>query len=202
MLLRSRPHASRNLEIQSTLIAKEFRPISPFPFAVHAKDRESLNVKGSSVVSAWHILVCFLGVAIFGFLISLDSKRWLRGSRRRAVHEMRDSQWKDLNARAEAVVQETIGKLPEELKGIAEALPCVMREWAAAHSTILGHYFSFDRGRLSESNGPIILCLGAIARYCEDTGASFEEQVRTTYLHEFGHHLGLDELELQERGLA
>jgi len=36
----------------------------------------------------------------------------------------------------------------------------------------------------------------------EDDPARFRQEVRTTLLHELGHYLGLDEDELEKRGLA
>jgi predicted Zn-dependent protease with MMP-like domain len=66
---------------------------------------------------------------------------------------------------------------------------------------ILGHYGFFEAGGVSDANGPIILYLGAIDLYCADEGADFSNEVRITYLHELGHHIGLDEGDLEARGL-
>ena len=47
----------------------------------------------------------------------------------------------------------------------------------------------------------IILFLGNLWDYAEHDEKAFREEVRTTFLHELGHFLGLDEDELSERGL-
>jgi len=47
----------------------------------------------------------------------------------------------------------------------------------------------------------IILFLENIWDVAETDEKLFREEVRTTFLHELGHYLGLDEDELTERGL-
>ncbi|MBI3853283.1 MAG: metallopeptidase family protein [Verrucomicrobia bacterium] len=119
-------------------------------------------------------------------------------------HSLAQLPREELFAKAERTVQSTIERFPDELKGEAKKLPCLLKNWAEAKTSgsTLGHYIGFEIGRLSECNGPIILYLGAIQEYCTENGLDFEEEVRKTYLHEFGHHLGWDEGELEKRGLA
>jgi len=47
----------------------------------------------------------------------------------------------------------------------------------------------------------IILFLENLWDFAEGNEGIFCEEVRTTFLHELGHYLGLDEGELTERGL-
>jgi predicted Zn-dependent protease with MMP-like domain len=47
----------------------------------------------------------------------------------------------------------------------------------------------------------IILFLENLRDFASDEEGAFREEVRTTYLHELGHYLGLDEEELVARGL-
>jgi len=47
----------------------------------------------------------------------------------------------------------------------------------------------------------IILFLENLWNFAEEDKDIFREEVRTTYLHELGHYLGLDEIDLEERGL-
>ena len=47
----------------------------------------------------------------------------------------------------------------------------------------------------------ITLFLAELWDYSGADAATFDEEVRITYIHEFGHYLGLDEDELEERGL-
>ncbi len=55
---------------------------------------------------------------------------------------------------------------------------------------------------VSVANGPIILYPAAVEDFCEDEGGDLAEEIRLTYLHELGHHLGWDEGDLEARGLA
>jgi len=111
--------------------------------------------------------------------------------------------WEVLLTRAEKVIQQTIASLPPELKPEAEKLPCLLERWAAGGSDrdTLGEYIGFDPGCRSDCNGPIILYLRAIHEFSREEKTRFEDEVRRTYLHEFGHHLGWDEDDLEERGL-
>jgi predicted Zn-dependent protease with MMP-like domain len=58
---------------------------------------------------------------------------------------------------------------------------------------------------VEEENVPlppqIILFLENVWDFAEGDEVIFREEVRTTFLHELGHYLGLDEDELTERGL-
>ena len=47
----------------------------------------------------------------------------------------------------------------------------------------------------------IILFLENLWDFAAEDEVVFQEEVRTTFLHELGHYLGLDEGELTERGL-
>lgn len=48
----------------------------------------------------------------------------------------------------------------------------------------------------------ITLWLGNHWDFCEAQEAAYRAEVRTTFLHELGHFLGLDELDIEERGLG
>jgi predicted Zn-dependent protease with MMP-like domain len=47
----------------------------------------------------------------------------------------------------------------------------------------------------------IILFLENLWEFSDGHEDRFREEIRTTYLHELGHYLGLDELDLEKRGL-
>ena len=47
----------------------------------------------------------------------------------------------------------------------------------------------------------ITFFLAELWDYCGEDLPTFDEEVRITYIHEFGHYLGLDESELESRGL-
>jgi predicted Zn-dependent protease with MMP-like domain len=47
----------------------------------------------------------------------------------------------------------------------------------------------------------IILFLNNIWDFAEADEEAYREEIRTTLLHELGHYLGLDELDLEDRDL-
>jgi len=111
----------------------------------------------------------------------------------------------------------------EEVKRVISALPAPVRK----HATSLPVIFEmkprapeiksgiepdtlglFSGNALSDSlesthAGPteIILFMENIWDYAKRDSHDFREEVRRTYLHELGHYLGLDEMDLAERDL-
>jgi predicted Zn-dependent protease with MMP-like domain len=110
--------------------------------------------------------------------------------------------WDRLCAEAQRVVAATIAELPIEIRSEAAQVPCLFERYCDEDPEILGLYGHFTPGTLSEANGPIILYLLAIEEYCLDEDADFAAEVRTTFLHELGHHFGWDEDDLEIRGLS
>jgi len=117
-----------------------------------------------------------------------------------------------LERRVGNVVRRVISELPQDLREIAEGVP-VFCEWEMAD-----HWFDegveydsmgvFSGPALDEPSDPeclesprITFFLAELWGYCEEDPATFDEEVRVTYIHEFGHYLGLDESELEDRGL-
>lgn len=109
--------------------------------------------------------------------------------------------WEKLKARAQAVVEAAIADLPPDVRGEAQKVPCLFEEFCEEDPELLGMYQNFIPGQVGDANGPIILYLETIEDLCEEEGEDFETEVRLTYLHELGHHLGWDEGDLEERGL-
>ena len=110
--------------------------------------------------------------------------------------------WAELKAAAQKVIEATIAQFPPEVQSEAQKVPYLFEPECKDDPDILGTYGHFVPGEVSEANGPIILYLATIADFCDEDGEDFDEEVRLTYLHELGHHLGWDEGELEERGLA
>jgi len=110
--------------------------------------------------------------------------------------------WEVLKAEAQQVIASTIKELPPEVQAEAKKVPILFEEECQEDLEILGTYGHFVPGEVSEANGPIILYLFTISAYCDEEGEDFADEVRLTYLHELGHHLGWDEGDLEERGLA
>jgi predicted Zn-dependent protease with MMP-like domain len=115
---------------------------------------------------------------------------------------MTDTHWESLKARAAAVVEQAIADLPPEILAEARRVPVLFEEECEHDPDILGIYSDFSLNEIGEANGPIILYLATIEAYCEDEGENFDDEVRLTYLHELGHHLGWDEDDLEARGLG
>ena len=113
---------------------------------------------------------------------------------------------------AEAEVERTFRALPPDLKRFAEQVAVayentVGRNWTedgvAPDSLGLFSGPSFaDEDYGMDLEPPLItLFLANLWDYADGDVSAFRREVRTTYLHEFGHFLGLDEAGLKARGL-
>lgn len=107
-------------------------------------------------------------------------------------------------------VEVTLAALPKPLRERAEKLPVTFERQPNAglqadgiEADALGLFTGPEFAE--EGNEPlppqIILFLENIWDYAETNEKLFCEEVRTTFLHELGHYLGLDEDELTARGL-
>lgn len=119
-------------------------------------------------------------------------------------------QWKRLQSIAQAEVEATLGGLPEPLRQQASPLPVSYEARPAAElledgyeSDLLGLFIGPPLAEPDESPLPpqIILFLENLWDFADSDEAIFRQEIRTTYLHELGHYLGLDEIDLEERGL-
>ncbi len=119
---------------------------------------------------------------------------------------------KHLQAWAAAEVESTLAGLPPELRERAGALPVTferlpnrahLRDGIAADTLglFVGPEFAYEETSASPLPPQIILFLENLWDLAEGDEEIFREEVRTTYLHELGHYLGLDEIELEDRGL-
>ncbi len=122
------------------------------------------------------------------------------------------SRWEQLRAAAVEEIEATLAELPPELQERARAVPvtCEPRpNRAQLHDGIepdtLGLFVGSDFGSQEISVVPlppqIILFLENLWDAAENDEAIFREELRTTYMHELGHYLGLDEDDLFDRGL-
>ena len=119
---------------------------------------------------------------------------------------------KQLRRVADEEVTATVAALPLPLRQRAEALPVTFHRRPNAAQRrdgiegdtlglFVGSEFSFE-GMTSIPLPPqILLFLDNIWDQAEEDEAQFRQEVRTTYLHELGHYLGLDEQDLSDRGL-
>ena len=120
--------------------------------------------------------------------------------------------WRKLDKLAREEVQETLTSLPAPLRSRAEALPVTFERQPNAaqrgdgiEPDTLGLFVGTEFGGEETSSMPlppqIILYLENIWDMAEGVEEAFCEEVRTTYLHELGHYLGLDEDDLFDRWL-
>jgi predicted Zn-dependent protease with MMP-like domain len=120
--------------------------------------------------------------------------------------------WQKLHALALAEVEETLAALPAPLRERAQPLPVTFeRVPNAAHrrdgiepdtlGLFVGPEFAYEGSTASPLPPQIILFLENLWDQAEADEEIFREEVHTTYLHELGHYLGLDEDDLFERGL-
>lgn len=115
-----------------------------------------------------------------------------------------------MNELALAEVEATLAALPKPLRERTEKLPVTFEPQPNAglqadgiEADTLGLFTGPEFA--DEGNVPmppqIILFLENLWDFAEGDEEIFSEEVRTTFLHELGHYLGLDEDELTERGL-
>ena len=119
---------------------------------------------------------------------------------------------KRLERRVGEVVRCVIAELPPDLRTLAEQVP-VFCEWEMAEHWLEEGVADDSMGlfsgpALNEPTDPdwlespsITFFLAELWDYCGEDLSTFDEEVRITYIHEFGHYLGLDESELEARGL-
>lgn len=120
--------------------------------------------------------------------------------------------WSTLLAVAESEVQRILRALPRELRAEAQRIPVsfeirpgkALRDDGIEPDT-LGLFVGEAYADTATSGAPfppqIILFLENIRDAAEEDTAAYRKEIRTTFLHELGHYLGLDEIDLEERGL-
>lgn len=122
------------------------------------------------------------------------------------------SNWKRLQKLALAEVEATLASLPAPLRARASQLPVTfervpnkgLQADGIAPDTLglfVGNEFAHEIDSALPMPPQIILFLENLWNYAEQDEEVFQQEVHTTYLHELGHYLGLNEDELTERGL-
>lgn len=118
----------------------------------------------------------------------------------------------ELSSIAAEVVNTTQGKLPPEIRPLAQSVPVhyqslpdddVLAE--GFPEDILGLFTGSPHGMELEVANPelaqIVLYLENVWDFAEENVQTFRDEIRVTYLHELGHYLGWDEDDLAARGL-
>ena len=120
--------------------------------------------------------------------------------------------WKRLKTLALEEVEATLAELPAPLREKAQPLPVTFQRVPNAaqcrdgiEPDILGLFVGPEFAHEEVSAAPlppqIILFLENLWDLAEADEEIFRDEVHTTYLHELGHYLGLDEDDLFDRGL-
>ncbi len=118
--------------------------------------------------------------------------------------------WAQLLSIAQAEVAETIAALPAPLRAQAAPLPVTFERKPSAalvaegsDPDLLGLFIGAAMDEPMDSPMPpqIILFLENLWEFAESDDEIYREEIQITYLHELGHYLGLDEIDLEERGL-
>lgn len=120
--------------------------------------------------------------------------------------------WQRLLDLAQEEVRGTLRRLPRPLRPHAEALPVVYEPrpneailadgWEPdLLGLFVGKAYGEEESGYADVPSQILLFLDNLWDFAEGDEEVYREEVATTYLHELGHYLGLDELDLEERGL-
>ncbi|MCC7373942.1 MAG: metallopeptidase family protein [Verrucomicrobiales bacterium] len=119
--------------------------------------------------------------------------------------------WEVLLGAAKEEVAATLASLPTELRASASQLPVVYERRPSRalvkdglDPDLLGLFVGDPRaedGQHSALPAQIILFLENLWEFSDGDEDIYREEVETTFLHELGHYLGLDEIDLEERGL-
>lgn len=126
--------------------------------------------------------------------------------------DMTEAEWESAHAAALEEVRDIIASLPAPLRAPAAALPVTLERIPDAvqiedgiEPDTLGLFIGPEYADQETTSFPvppqIILFVENIWDLAEGDEKWFREEVRTTFLHELGHYLGLDEDDLQSRGL-
>jgi predicted Zn-dependent protease with MMP-like domain len=100
--------------------------------------------------------------------------------------------WEELRNRAKQIVDALITRLPDELRPEALRIGYELHK-RCRDEHVLGTY--------TQCAHLIQLYLEAIREDCIAESRDFSTELERTYLHELGHHLGLDEEHVERYGL-
>tara|TARA_B100000579_G_scaffold18727_1_gene13165 strand:- start:449 stop:826 length:378 start_codon:yes stop_codon:yes gene_type:complete len=125
---------------------------------------------------------------------------------------MTDSVYRRILSLAEREVKQAQESLSDDLAIKAKAVPVIFEPEPGkelvrdgVEPDLLGLFSgsSFPEALADDSAPPTVhLFLENLWGYSEEDEPTFIEEVRITYLHELGHYLGMEEDDLEKRGLA
>jgi predicted Zn-dependent protease with MMP-like domain len=123
-----------------------------------------------------------------------------------------NSSWAQCEQLALREVKATLAALPAPLRERAQQVPVMLERQPGADlvadgieadslGLFVGPAFGDEDHAASPVPPQIVLYLENLWDFADGDAEIFCEEVHTTYLHELGHYLGLDEDDLTERGL-
>ena len=122
---------------------------------------------------------------------------------------MKDN-WEHLKNLALKEIEATLAELPKPLREQAQKLPITFElapngslQADGIEPDTLGLFAGAEFTDEGATILPpqIILFIGNLWDFAGNDGKIFREEIRTTFLHELGHFFGLDENDLEDRGL-
>ncbi len=113
---------------------------------------------------------------------------------------------------AETEVERAQSDLPDDLLKEAQSVPVILEPRPSDElvangiepdllGLFSGHAYPDEAGD-PPAPPQVFLFLENLWGYSEEDETTFAEEVRITYLHELGHYLGLEEWDLEARGLG
>jgi predicted Zn-dependent protease with MMP-like domain len=139
-----------------------------------------------------------------------DAARKFAQGRERPQNGLVQANWNKLQELALDEVEKTLAELPQPLREQAQKLPVTFEHVPNAglqadgiEADTLGLFTGSEFADSGAELLPpqIILFLENLWDFAEGREEAYREEVRTTFLHELGHFLGLGEDDLTERGL-
>jgi predicted Zn-dependent protease with MMP-like domain len=119
--------------------------------------------------------------------------------------------WKFLLTVAQEEVAGVIASLPAELEDVVKSLPVTydpqndgdLRPLDSDDTLglFVGKSLLTTDEQVDDMPAHVILFLANIWEFAEADEDTYRKEVRRTFVHELGHFLGLEEIDLEERGL-
>jgi len=116
--------------------------------------------------------------------------------------------------RAEKVLHEVLSALPPDVRRCLDNVTVTLDPYPAEHEKIqagdgealLGLFVGTPYAEINENSDPVPCVIRLFVENLRDEAENnlvmFDCEVRKTLLHEIGHYIGLDEVDLISRGLA
>jgi predicted Zn-dependent protease with MMP-like domain len=129
-----------------------------------------------------------------------------------SLDQANHNRWNERVGVAKAEVKATLASLPAAIKKEVLHLPITFERIPSAEmiedgidADTLGLFLGDALPDMASGYDPlppqILLFLDNLWDYCAGDESAYRQEVRATLLHELGHYLGLDETDLEARGL-